>query len=310
MDKLSQSPIMLNHNHRENLHSTPVDPTYGDCILDYLDMPQVSPIHPCTEPDKGVKTPSTGTAAVSPRGPRKTHPFQTHPPSRTVSRCSVELFTSSPPAGAGDTTQAMIGHPDADAFSQSHRQVGAYDNVSKRIQKYCKTDSIITLGKENEVSRFHVDCVPTTHCKAYQMECSQLATTDQSPVSLKKPTATSVGSSQRHRTTHGILQKVANKELLPTTSDLRCDDAAKSLCPIGFSATNSDQSMINPQCFSELDACPISSIVRQSVRKKLDIDHEMMMWAPPDSSYLSIIEHAPPDDVGFICSLQNIQPLK
>ena len=48
MDKLSQSPIMLNHNHRENLHSTAVDPTYGDCILDYLDMPQVSPIHPCT----------------------------------------------------------------------------------------------------------------------------------------------------------------------------------------------------------------------------------------------------------------------
>ena len=48
VDKLSQSPIMLNHNHGENLHSTAVDPTNGDCILDYLDMPQVSPIHPCT----------------------------------------------------------------------------------------------------------------------------------------------------------------------------------------------------------------------------------------------------------------------
>ena len=178
-------------------------------------------------------------------------------------------------------------------------QVGACDNVSTRIPKYCTTDDIIALGKENEVGRAHVDCVPTTHCKAYQMECRQLATTDQSPVSLKKPTATSVRSSQRHRTTHGILQKVANKELLPTTSDLRCDDAAKSLCPIGFSATNSDQSMINPQCFSELDTCPISSIVRQSVRKKLDIDDGMMMWAPPDSSYFSIIEHAPPGTVFY-----------
>ena len=48
VDKLSQSPIMLNHNHRENLHSMVVDPTYGGCILDYLNMPQVSLIHPCT----------------------------------------------------------------------------------------------------------------------------------------------------------------------------------------------------------------------------------------------------------------------
>ena len=33
---------------RSSRNSTAVDPTYGDCILDYLDMPQVSPIHPCT----------------------------------------------------------------------------------------------------------------------------------------------------------------------------------------------------------------------------------------------------------------------
>ena len=48
---------------------------------------------------------SCGPFGSTYRGPRKTHPFQTHPPSRTVSRCSVVLFTSSPPAGAGDATQ-------------------------------------------------------------------------------------------------------------------------------------------------------------------------------------------------------------